>query len=404
MKELDKEKIFWIGNVFILFLYAVDLFGFRNKLAIVWIVLAGLYCVVMKTAVKLDIKAVILTVGMFAHAAIFKHYYPEWSITLILSMAVVPALFYLLGRQLIGKVSKDNPFETKAEIIAVAVTIGMFIHALLNFYAWTQGHNGKYWDDFWPDVLCQITTEHSFLAVTIAALIAYGIYYTTKKWYYGVAILACALTANVINILYDNRLVLVLTAIVLCMNVVICIYLNRTSKKVIYFCIGAVLALLLCIALVVGLNVGGIKETPYFIRLTARDGGILHNIRFAGHAKAASQLFSHWKGGGTMDLLGLHHAHNYWLEMANQTGLASFIPVVAFTLGAFYDTVRVVLNKNVSHKIKYLLPSVLMGIALYLYVELGGVDRPDYFLYFTLMAGIICQFRKCAESQESSVS
>lgn len=224
------------------------------------------------------------------------------------------------------------------------------------------------------------------------------------KWYYGVAILACALIANVINILYDNRLVLVLTAIVLCMNVVICIYLNRTSKKVIYFCIGAVLALLLCIALVVGLNVGGIKETPYFIRLTARDGGILHNIRFAGHAKAASQLFSHWKGGGTMDLLGLNHAHNYWLEMANQTGLASFIPVVLFTLGAFFDTIKVVLNKNVSHKIKYLLPSVLMGIALYLYVELGGVDRPDYFLYFTLMAGIICQFRKCAESQESSVS
>ena len=61
MKELDKEKIFWIVNVFILFLYAVDLFGFRNKYAIVWIVIAGLYCIVMKTAVKLDIKAILLS-------------------------------------------------------------------------------------------------------------------------------------------------------------------------------------------------------------------------------------------------------------------------------------------------------------------------------------------------------
>lgn len=404
MKDLDREKTFWIVNVFILFLYAVDLFGFRNKIAIVWIGLAGLYCVAMKTIVKPDKKMLLLTTGMFFHAAIFKYYNPEWSITLILSLAVVPILFYFLGEQLVGNALESNSYELKAEIVVVAISIGMFIHALLNFYAWTQGHNGKYWDDFWPDVLCQITTEHSFLAVAVASLIAYGIYYLTKKWYYAVVILSSALIANIINIIYDNRLVLVLTAIVLGVNVIICIYLNRKSKKVIYFCIGAVMTLFLCVALVVGLDVGGIKETPYFLRLTAKDGGILYNIRFAAHAKAASQLFSNWKGGGTMDLLGLNHAHNYWLEMANQTGLLPFIPVALFTVSSFFDAVKLILNKNVSDKIKYLLPSVLMGISLYLYVEVGGVDRPDYFLYFALMAGIVCQFRKCAEHQESGAN
>ena len=105
-----------------------------------------------------------------------------------------------------------------------------------------------------------------------------------------------------------------------------------------------------------------------------------------------------------MDLLGLNHAHNYWLEMANQTGLLPFIPVALFTVSSFFDAVKLILNKNVSDKIKYLLPSVLMGISLYLYVEVGGVDRPDYFLYFALMAGIVCQFRKCAEHQESGAN
>ena len=400
MKKIVTPKTIWGLNVFILFLYAVDLFGFRNRYAIIWLILAGLYCLFMKTAVIPDIKTIFLSVGMLCHAIIFKCYYPNWSTTLAMSLGVIPILFYLLGRQLIGRISEYDSYESKAEFVSMIIVIGTFIHALLNFYTWTLGHEGKVWHDFWPDSLCWVTTQHSFLAVPIVSLIAYGIYYLTKKWYYSIFILISAVIANLINILYDNRLVLVLTVVVLGMNVILCIYLNRTSKKVLIFCIGSVAILLIITALIIGLNIGGIRNSTYFHNLISRDGGILRNIRFAGHVKAASQLLSHWKGGGTMDLLGLQHAHNYWLEMANQTGLMSFIPVTLFTISTFIDTIKLITNKTISHKLKYLLPSILMGIFLYHCVEIGGVDRPDYFLYFTLVAGIICQVRKCAESSQ----
>lgn len=401
MHQLDKEKIFWIMNVFILFLYAVDIFGFPNKLAIVWVGIVGVYYWKDQKLIKLDIKLFLLTVAMVFHAAIFKYYSPDFSITLTFSLAVVPILFYLLGRQLIGVASTENNYEDKAEIVTLVVTTGMFVHALLNFYAWTQGHDGKLWDDFWPDVLCTVTTQHSFLAVAAGGLIAYGIYYTTKKWYVSVGTLFMAFTVNVINIIYDNRMVLAISVVVLGMNAVIFMYLNRKSKKAWCMIGGALVAIVLALVLVFGLNLGNIRESQYIYNLVNRDGGIVNNIRFKYQAKAISQLLSHWRGGVTMELLGSGFAHNYWLDMANHTGLASFIPMVLFTVSALLDMVRLILSNHVSKKIKYLLPSVFMSIFLYHCMEPGGIARPDYILYLTIMAGIMYQTRKCVEENRT---
>lgn len=401
LQQLDKEKIFWIMNVFILFLYAVDIFGFPNKLAIVWIGIVGVYYWKNQNLINFDIKFFLLTLAMVFHAVIFKYYSPDFSITLTLSLAVVPILFYLLGRQLIGVASTENNYEDKAEVVTLVITIGMFVHALLNFYAWTQGHDGKLWDDFWPDVLCTVTTQHSFLAVAAGGLFAYGIYYITKKWYISVVTLFMALTVNIINIIYDNRMVLAISIVVLGMNAVIYMYLNRKSKKAWYTVGGALLVIVIGLVLIFGLNLGNIRESQYIYNLVNRDGGIVNNIRFKYQASAITQLLSHWRGGVTMELPGTGFAHNYWLDMANHTGLASFIPMVLFTVGTLVDMVRLILSDYVSNRLKYLLPSVFISIFLYHCMEPGGIARPDYILYLTIMAGIIYQTRKCMEENRT---
>ena len=205
-----------------------------------------------------------------------------------------------------------------------------------------------------------------------------------------------ALSVNVINILYNNRMVFAITVVVLGINSIIYIYLNRKEKRTWYILLAAAAGIAALIIIVLGLNLGGIRDTQYFNNLLHRDGGIIHNIRFQIHAEAVSQLLSHWKGGGTMMMAGLNSAHNYWLELANRTGLASFIPTVAFTVLALIDTVKLILAPQIPVKIKYLLPSVFMSLFLYHYMEVGGTARPDYFLYVTVMAGIIYQTRKNA--------
>lgn len=399
MQKENKDKLFWIINTCILFLYAVDIFGFPNKLAIIWIGFVGIYCWKTKIAIKIDIKTILLAAAMFSHAAIYKYYNPDFSTGLILSLGLVPVLFYLLGRQLIGIISVNNKrYEYKAEILTVVISVGMFIHALLNFYVWLQGDRGKFWDDFWPDMMCTISTRHSFLSVAIVSLIAYGLFYFTPKWYYSILLLVMAVIANGINVMYDNRMVLAITVVILGMNAVIYLYLNRKSKKTWCIALGIFVAGVLLAALVLGMNLGGIKDTQYYRNLVMRDGGIIRNIRFQIHAKAISQLLSHWKGGATMELLGFSVAHNYWLDLANQTGLASFIPMVLFTVSGLVDMIKLILNENISNKLKYLLPSVFMAIFSYHYMEVGGMNQPNFVLYFTFMAGIIYQVQRCAKS------
>ena len=64
IKERNFDQLFWIINVVILFCYAIDIGGFPNKLAIVWIGLAGLYCWRKKYLIKLNIREILLAVGM----------------------------------------------------------------------------------------------------------------------------------------------------------------------------------------------------------------------------------------------------------------------------------------------------------------------------------------------------
>ena len=396
IKERNFDQLFWIINVVILFCYAIDIGGFPNKLAIVWIGLTGLYCWRKKYLIKLNIREILLAVGMVCHAVIYKYYSPDFSLTLTLSLAVVPILFFLLGRQLIKGMADGFSYDCRAEIVTMAVAAGMFIHALLNFYVWMQEHTGSFWRDFWPDQLCAVSTQHSFLAVAASSLIAYSLDYITRRWYYSIVLLIMVLSGNVINILCGNRMVLAITVVVLGINSIIYIYLNRKEKRTWYILLAAAAGIAALIIIVLGLNLGGIRDTQYFNNLLHRDGGIIHNIRFQIHAEAVSQLLSHWKGGGTMMMAGLNSAHNYWLELANRTGLASFIPTVAFTVLALIDTVKLILAPQIPVKIKYLLPSVFMSLFLYHYMEVGGTARPDYFLYVTVMAGIIYQTRKNA--------
>lgn len=393
----DIYHMIWIMNVIVLFLFAVDLFGFPNKVTIVWVTAIALYYSMKKECVKIDFKMLILTFGMMLHAIIFKKYMPEYGWNLILSLALVPELCYYLGRQLVGNPETGRKNENKAEIVVIVICVGMFIHAMLNFYMWMQGHDGKLWNDFWPDMLCTISTRHCFLALGVASLIAYAIYMLNKKWYYAVGIILLAAIGNWINILYDNRMVLVITAVILLMNVALYIFLNRKEKKAWYLGIGLLIFSVVLLKIVLSLDIGGIKETQYYYNFINRSGGILKNERMKLHATAASQILTHWKGGGTMEGLGVGGAHNYWLNLANDTGIVTFLLITIFTISALVDTVKLILNPKVSDKIKYLLPSVFMAIFLYHYMENGATNHPGFVLYLTFMAGVIYQVQHCAK-------
>lgn len=48
-----------------------------------------------KYLIKLNIREILLAVGMVCHAVIYKYYFPGFSPTLTLSLAVIPILFFV---------------------------------------------------------------------------------------------------------------------------------------------------------------------------------------------------------------------------------------------------------------------------------------------------------------------
>ena len=138
-------------------------------------------------------------------------------------------------------------------------------------------------------------------------------------------------------------------------------------------------------------DIGGIRTSEYFQRFMTRDGGILKNVRFQMIYEAIMMLPSHWKGGATMWAAGWQHVHNYWLQVANVSGIVPFILWMIVNIVAVVDVVKLIKSFYVSNKIKYMLIPMLSSIVGYLMMEPGGTEVNRYIIFYVILIALLKQ-------------
>ena len=127
-----------------------------------------------------------------------------------------------------------------------------------------------------------------------------------------------------------------------------------------------------------------IRSSRYFHEFVTRNGGILKNDRFLMIYEAIIMLPSHWKGGSTMYAGGNYWVHNYWLQVANVSGIIPFILWMVVNISAVRDVIILIRSRYVSNRIKYMFVPLLASIVAYLMMEPGGTELNRYIIFYII--------------------
>lgn len=398
MEKLVKQKlgtVYYILALIMLFLISLHFLGYAEKYIILWSVLMLAVSAVINHRLVVDIKFIILACTVILHGLIFGYYYSKeeyWNWWHFSDMVWPPVLMYLVSRQFCWRQK-----QTKIELLFLSVCCGTFVYSLLNHYMYVKegfGSGVRGWNEFWTHV-GHYATEYSYWGVFIVGLLGYGFFLLLQKqWVQGGIIWVAIILENYIHIVVDNRMVLMVTFVAAAVTLILYIYLNWQNKKRIRRILLAFFAICAVCAIAIALNIGGIRDTAFFVSLMTRDGGILGNIRFRMIWEAICMLPSHWKGGGTMYPAGFTCVHNYWLQVANDTGIITFILWMIFNITVVVSMIKCAVSPHIQTRMKYLVIPLMCAVISYLSMEIGGQGKSEYILFYVILSAMLHQLMK----------
>ena len=392
-----RKQMTWICDslLVLLFLMSVKICGRPNLIVLIWSAAFEGYLLLTRKKLGIDIKFVLLSLCMVLHTFIYNRLVSELSTIRMLELALLPPLFYLLGKQLVWYPQESNISIRRVHMIIAAILIGQFLLSILNLYTYFKSPSYPYriWSDFWKGETIY-ATQYSFFAIIWVSLLFYALWILHKRRLLGLGLLSGILAINVFNILNGNRMHLGVMIVVFAFCTAFFCLQNRKNTRLFMTIILSAVFVLAVFLITIGFNIGNIREIPYierFLRLAT-------NERIGIYKDALRQMPVYLWGGGKMDLGRFAHAHNMWLQMYNDSGIITFILMCLFTILSVGDHVRLLISKHVETELKYIVPPVCLGLGLYLSFELGGRAIPDYIVFFTFFAGMAAQIAECSKN------
>lgn len=399
IKKNADRMMKWATLLF-LFLFSLHLFNFPDTWIILWCLFSIGVFWVQNRKLCLDKTFWVLAFAVILNGLGTKYYLGEslgYTWKDIIKMVVPTLLIYPYMKQAAYE-KEDKDIEK----IILAIVLGTFAYSLLNYYSLVVNgfYQGDYrgWSDFWTNYNWR-ATHHSYWGCFIAGVSGYGLYccFAEKKWLKGILILAAIAVENYIQIAGDNRMVLCVTVVALAVSVLLfCVFNMKNPKRVRnVLVIAAVCAVI--IAAVIITNTFGIQDTGYYQRFVTRNGGILRNDRFQMIYEAIRMLPSHWKGGATMYAAGNFWVHNYWLQVANVSGILPFAFWMVVNAAMLLNVLKIIKSTVISNKVKYLLIPMLASILGYLMMEPAGTELNRYIIFYVIIIALLKQLanRKC---------
>ncbi len=393
MKKTIVNNVFIYANLICLFIFSVQLCQTPDIKTLIWLLAMYIYIFITTKKNVIDIKSLFLLAGMCMHAYMFGQYNEQFTNQELIELAVIPFFAYIGGKLLVAFLDREK-LSKGIKWLVLIVAFGITVHATLNYLNYLETgfviESGKRWLDYWSEIPL-FSTEHSFYGAMMAGLLFYACYELVNRHLHGILVLLGVIWVNYINIQVMNRMVFAITIVVFILALIIYAFLVRKDKKKIRIILSITGCLAVAVLMILYFNVGGIRDTAFYSALLNRDGGIIKNVRFQIYWSAIKQLIPCWQGGLQMDLLGLSNAHNFWLQVAYESGIIPFLCLVIYTVWNFYDILKLLMGKNIDISSKLLLVTAYLGMFCYFMTEQGGNGTAEFIMYFTLMGGIISQ-------------
>ena len=394
IKENLDEIMKWANFVF-LFLFSLHLYDFPDKYIILWCGFSMLVFIILHKNACLDKIFWILALAIILNG-LGTYYYVGDSLGYtwknVFKMVIPVIIMYPYMKQLMCNIKDED-----TEKIVLAIVLGTFLYSILNYYSFCKMGkiflNGerRSWCDFWSGY-GWAATHYSFWGCFIAGLSGYGVFLLyERKWLKGLLLLFLVAIENYIQIAVDNRMVICITVVSLTVSLLLFLYLNINDKIKIKKTIFFILAVVAMPFFVVAINLFDIQSSSYLQNFISRDGGILKNNRFQMIYEAIIMLPSHWKGGATMWAAGNAWVHNYWLQVANVSGIIPFSLWMIVNISAMIDTIKVMRCQCISDEIKFMVIPLISAIVGYLMMEPGGTELNRYIIFYVLLIALMKQ-------------
>lgn len=342
--------------------------------------------IVFKHQFNINLEIVVLLLFANVYYFIFIDYngFNPWSYTRLWTGA---SMMYFAGKMFMTHQTKKY-----FPIILLTFAVGLFTYASLNMHLYITSHTPagtRVAYDFWAGHPIGSTLMAAYY-IAIGSLLFYAIFYIKLKTIYvNIILLAAIFVGAYHNILLSNRTYFVILFFTFIAMFPIH-FVFKKKKALLEF---AIVALLIGVLLTIyNTDVFGImtqiESTRWFGRMEFLvENGFIADPRFQVYGLVWPQIFMYPLGGYQMDLGGLSHAHNLWLDVLYTAGPYPFILLVSYSLLTLFTLSKVLISKHVAQDTKVILLSIYLGMHLYFMVEpiLDGV--PYVFSMFCILNG-----------------
>lgn len=367
MRNKSQDITYMITCVFLL-CYFLRVFNIPNEIILIVGSFLCFAMVIQQKKFRIDIGVCLLTVALGSYYVIVNGIKG-----LSFSILYIPLMIYELGNYAVCGLEKVNDEKRNFMTLILIMIVGYSVHGLLNSYMWYAGYvvpGTRRWMDFWSYEIVP-GTQHIAYFLPVMAFFLPGIIWIRERKVQGMILGLMTLFFLYTSLATRSRMsILIFVIICLIQSVLFILFEKEKFKEAVkskWFLYG-----LLTIALLGFIGVLMVKDTEVvvaFVENMSKGGGILNNIRFKAQKMALQQLFLYPMGGNLMNLGGISHSHNTWLDMANAAGLIPFVFFAAHTGYTVYQMARLLRLNCISTKNKMIFVGIYAVFFLYMSVE-----------------------------------
>ena len=365
----DKTQTITFGAICLfLVCYFMRLFNFPNELIVILGAALCMVLVVQQKKIRIDAGICLLTFTMLFYYVII-----NGAKGLMYSITYIPMILYILGNYAACSTDGQDKKYEKILILIYMFILGYALHGILNAYMYYAGYGNpgtRRWQDFWTRGIVPGTQHAAYFLPTFVAFFPALIYFKEKKTV-NILVILTTVFFGYTSLVIRSRGALVNFAIFLMVQVIIyaCFEKEKVKKGL---SDGKHWVIAIGIAIVVAVVAFLVKDSEViviFIQNMSKGGGIINNVRFQTQRMVIEQLFNYPMGGSLMELGGISHAHNVWLDMANIAGLIPFCAFSMYTFFTLYELIKFIKNKNFSVKMKLLIAGMYVAFFMYFTIE-----------------------------------
>lgn len=350
-----------------------------------------------KFNINFEIVVLLLFANIYYFIFIDYNGFHPWSYTRVWTGA---SMMYFAGKMFMTQQTKKY-----FPILLLTFALGLFTYASLNMHLYITGDTpdgARVAYDFWAGHPIGATLMAAYY-IAIGSLLFYALFYIkVKTLYINILLLVAIFIGAYHNILLSNRtyfVILFFTFIAM-----FPIHIVFKKKKALIELAG--------VALIIGIVytiyktdvfsiMTVIESTRWFTRMEFLvENGLTADPRFSVYRLVWPQIFTYPLGGYQMDLGGLTHAHNLWMDVLFTAGPYPFFLLIGYTVLILSTLGRVLINKQVHQDTKVILFSIYLGMHLYFMVEpiLDGV--PYVFSMFCIINGATYSYLRLVQTKD----